>query len=93
MAQRLYGLIGPGKGPRLTVPPGGEVSAHVRGLKSGVVLIRSYPRNAHLLKNPAVHEEEIREDGSGILYYGDPPSWVEFEHRGNCQVICTVRIA
>lgn len=93
MTQRLYGLIGPGKGPRLTIPPGGEVSAHVRGLKSGVVLVRSYPRDAHLLTSPTVDEQEIEEDGSGVLFFGKTPIWVEFEHKGISPVICTVRIA
>jgi hypothetical protein len=91
--QKIVGLIGPGKGPRLSVPDGKMASAHVAGLKSGSVLVRSYPRDAHLLRNPEAFEEIISKDNNTVLFFGKPPAWIEFEYEGTCQVICTVRVA
>lgn len=77
MAQVIVGLIGPGKGPRVSVPKG-QATAVIRGLSNGVVSVMHGEKDYF----------EVTQDGDYIIGVDVP--WVEFENTG--PAICKVKI-
>jgi hypothetical protein len=83
MARKIFGLIGPGDGPRLCVGEATRLLAEVVGMKTGRVYATISDANG---------EAEIRtfdESGSFDLPLG---KWVQFQYDGRCMAICSLRI-
>lgn len=83
MPQRLIGLVGRGKGPRVFVP-NGEATAEIRGFFTGQL---------KLVTNETEHKLDSHSEGLVVCELGGSSEWVEFEYEGDCRVICSVKVA
>jgi hypothetical protein len=84
MARKIFGLVGPGDGPRLCVGEATRLLAEIVGMKTGKVYA--------MITMPGGKEVEVRafdESGSFELPVGE---WVQFQYDGRCMAICSLRI-